>query len=308
MRPDSGQPIETMIENTPQVGDWYQLRLPATSANLGPAFDAAGLAMAFHLSIRAQPSTAYSIQATGRDVPLIEQLDQNLILETYQSLAGPSAPRLRLEIHNEIPLGKGCGSSAAALLAGVRLANHFGSLGWSEDRVLLEACRLEGHPDNVAACFHGGFTVSALTSEKVVCATFGRGLPWRLWLVVPAQSLSTSVARALLPAQYSREDAVRNLQAVALLVSAFASGRGDLLGEGTRDTMHQPARSTACPLLPRLLPLAGFDGIWSVTLSGAGPSVLLIADPDSPDEAQRAAIQNACGSIALELLRTTIEG
>ncbi len=151
----------------------------------------------------------------------------------------------------------GCGSSAAALVAGVMLANHFGGLGWSDAEMLDEACRREGHPDNVAACMLGGMTVSAMHDGKVTAASFGQRLPWGLLVALPLASLPTSVARAMLPAMYSRADAVSNVQATALLVSAFALGRGDLLAAGTLDRLHQPYRAAACPLLERAAPSCG---------------------------------------------------
>ena len=289
------------------------LRLPATSANLGPGFDALGLALELFLEIEAEvaPDQAFHIQATGRNADLVATLQRNLILDTYRALA-PSAPALHLKIHNDIPLGMGCGSSAAALLAGVLLANHFGDLGLSPEHILAEACRREGHPDNVAACFFGGLTASAMstsiTATTVTCATHAppANPPWQLILALPSASLATSEARALLPPHYSRMDAVHNIQATALLVSAFALNRPDLLLPGTADRIHQPYRSAVCPLLPRLLPLAGTQGIYSVTLSGAGPSVLLITDPTASLTTLRATILTAAGDLSPELLATRI--
>ena len=283
----------------------FTVRLPATSANLGPGFDSLGLAMALFLDIEAHVSSSFSIEAEGRDRQVIASLERNLMLETYRAVA-PKAPPLSLGITNGIPLGMGCGSSAAALLAGVLLANQFGELGWSGEQILDEACRREGHPDNVAACFYGGLTASAMQDGRVTAASFGQDLPWRLLLALPKASLATEKARALLPDGYSRADTVFNIQATALLVSAFALGRPELLAVGTGDRVHQPYRSSACPLLPLLLPLAGQPGIYSVTLSGAGPSVLLICDSVTPPDAIRAAIRAAASDESLEILETTV--
>ena len=285
------------------------MRLPATSANLGPGFDALGLAMDLVLEVTASESSSagHVLEAEGRDRDRVGALEGNLMLDTYRALA-PHAPALRLHVDNGIPLGMGCGSSAAALVAGVLLADRFGGLGWTRQQVLEEACRREGHPDNVAACLLGGLTASAMRHGRVTTATLGGDLPWRLLLALPRESLATEKARALLPSTYARADAVANMQASALLVSAFALGRPDLLLEGTRDTLHQPYRSAACPLLPRLLPLAGDAGIWAVTLSGAGPSVLLIADPSCAVDDQRERIRDAAGDPGLEVLETRIAG
>ena len=280
------------------------LKIPATSANLGPGFDALGLAMALYLEIHATESTETHVEATGRNADLVGALHRNLILETYRSLA-PSAPNLHLRITNQIPLGMGCGSSAAALLAGAFLANHFGSLNLPPAEVCAEACRREGHPDNVAAAFYGCLTVSSMQQGIVTAATIAPP-PWRLILALPSASLATEKARALLPPTYSRSDTVHNIQATALLVSAFALNRPDLLAAATSDRIHQPYRSHACPLLPLLAPLAGRNGIFSVTLSGAGPSVLLIVDPNTRQPPLDEAIRTSARDPQIEILHTAM--
>jgi homoserine kinase len=286
----------------------FHLKLPATSANLGPGFDALGLAMALYLTIDATPAVAFRIQASGRNTDLCGALDNNLILSTYTSVlatANQPATPLFLQLHNEIPLGMGCGSSASALLAGVLLANHFGNLNWTSQQILEEACGREGHPDNVAACFLGGMTASAMAENKVITATYGVNLNWNLFLALPSSSLATEKARALLPATCSLADAVANVQNTALLVSAFALGRGDLLRTAMQDRLHQPYRMEACPLLPKLLPLAANAAILGVALSGAGPSVLVIADPASAASVP-ALIREAAADPSLEIIETAI--
>jgi len=259
----------------------FRLRLPATSANLGAAFDCAAVALDFHLTIEAEQAEAFSIEATGEDAALCSQIENNLILETYRSLLareGKPAPSLAIRMENGIPLGMGCGSSAAGRLAAVALASHFGRLGWDSDRILAEACALEGHPDNAAACWLGGMVVAAIEGDRVHAARVAPPAQWRAMVVLPADPLATSKARAVLPEQYSRADAVANIQAASLLGLAFAQGRGDLLRPAMQDRLHQPYRAKICPLLPALLPLAGSAGILGVALSGAGPSVLLILE------------------------------
>ena len=261
--------------------------------------------MRLYLSVEAQEAAQFSIGARGRDAALVGSLERNLMVETYRALA-PAGPALELTVDNQIPLGMGCGSSAAALLAGVLLGNRFGTLGWTDEQVVAEACRREGHPDNVAACFYGGLTASAMEGARVTAASFGHALPWRLLLALPKEGLATVSARALLPDTYSRADAIANIQATALLVSAFALNRPELLAAGTRDRVHQSYRAAACPLLPKLLPLAGVDGIFSVTLSGAGPSVLLICDAEAPLQELAGRIRDASGDTSLEVQETAI--
>jgi homoserine kinase len=287
------------------------LRLPATSANLGPGFDAVGLAMALYLTIDATAAEDFHIDATGRNAELCAKLENNLILTTYMdvlAVRGILAPALHLRLHNEIPVGMGCGSSASALLAGILLANHFGNLSWTSQQILEEACRREGHPDNVAACYLGGMTVSSITKDGLVTATCGQDLNWNLLLALPPASLSTKKARALLPAQYSREDAIANIQATALLVAAFAQGRGELLRAAMQDRLHQPYRAKACPLVPLLLPLSevtGDSAILGVALSGAGPSVLLISRHPVASTVDDM-IRQAAHDPTLEIIHTTI--
>ena len=263
--------------------------------------------MGLYLEIEAETARKFTIGATGRDAEAVGSLEKNLVLETYRELAR-TGPPLALRIRNAIPLGMGCGSSAAALLAGVMLANEFGRLKMTDHEMVEEACRREGHPDNVASCFYGGMTASAINSRgRVNIATFGEALDWHLLLVIPQQSLATAEARALLPATYTRGDAVANVQATALMIAAFAQGRPELLLPGSTDTLHQPYRAAVCPLLPRLLPLAGAEGIFCVTLSGAGPSVLLITDPKMSEQAI-SSVRQEVGTFGAEILATTIVG
>ena len=291
------------------------LRLPATSANLGPGFDALGLAMALYLEIEATeaaPETGKdTITATGRNPELTADAERSLIFTTYREVLaaqGIAAPKLHLKLKNGIPLGMGCGSSAAALLAGVHLANHFGNLNWTPHQVMTEACLREGHPDNVAACALGGITASSQQGSEILTATLGLALPWRLLLALPSASLATEKARALLPDTYSRADAVANIQRSSLLVAAFALNRPDLLNTAMQDRIHQPYRSEACPLLPRLAHLGGVPGVYGVALSGAGPSVLLIVDPACPLESIESAVRSAANDPSMELLVTVIAG
>jgi homoserine kinase len=264
-----------------------RLRLPATSANLGPGFDAVGLALSMYLTVEAHVAPTWQVEATGRNADVVGAVNDNLMVDVFRSVmdeTGVVAPPLRLRIHNEIPLGMGCGSSAAAICAGVALAVHFGALGWSDAQIVREAAEREGHPDNVAACWYGGFTASAMSAESgLATATFAGDPMWQMMLAMPGEGLATKKARAMLPESYSREDAVFNVQRAGLLTAAFAQGRLDLLRVAVQDRMHQPYRMKACGLLEKLLPLVGpassteaDAGFAGVALSGAGPSVLLV--------------------------------
>lgn len=299
------------VEGERGWGAGLHLRLPATSANLGPGFDTLALALTLALEIDASPAREFSLKATGRNPEVCSSPRRNLLLDVYQktlSANGAALVPLALDIRNEIPIGMGCGSSAAVRLAGVALANHFGKLGWSRERILTEASLLEGHPDNAAACWLGGMTVATLDRGEVRALTIAPPVAWRVLLAMPEKPLATTAARSVLPTAYSREDAVYNIQRASLLTAAFATGRGDLLRVAMEDRMHHPYRGAICPLLPLLLPMAGEDGVLGVALSGAGPSILLIAEADSLIEAMRARILErvpSCGPV--EILECGIE-
>jgi homoserine kinase len=283
-----------------------RLRLPATSANLGPGFDTVAVALDFHLEIEAVAAAEFSIAATGRDADRCARLDDNLILETYKTLLqanGRPVVPLGLRMTNEIPLGMGCGSSAAARLSAIALAVHFGQLGWDSDRILEEAYALEGHPDNVAACWLGGFVAAACEGRSVYVAQVVPPIGWRAIVALPAEPLSTTKARAVLPTSYGIGDVVSNLQSVAILGLAFAQARADLLRIAMRDRIHQPYRAPICPQLQPLLPLVGEHGILGAALSGAGPAVLVIVDQESNLTPASCAIRVALGAgQAAELL------
>jgi homoserine kinase len=292
-------------------GEWkmrsgaLRLRLPATSANLGAGFDAVALAFDFYLEIEAEPAAEFSIAATGRNSEYIARLENNLILEIYKDLLesnGRPVVPLAIRMNNEIPLGMGCGSSAAGRLGAIALAVHFGGLEWSSERILEEATALEGHPDNVSACWLGGFVTAACEGRRVLVAQVEPPAEWRAIVALPAEPLATSKARAMLPECYPREDVVANIQSAALLGMAFGQARGDLLRIAMQDRIHQPYRAPICSMLPLLLPLAGEHGILGAALSGAGPSVLLIVESEARIPEALAAIRRVLdGSIEAEL-------
>ena len=292
----------------------FRISLPATSANLGPAFDAAALAFDLYLKLEAKPADTYSIQASGREEEICGKLENHLILTTYREVwqaTGKAATPLALKIANQIPIGKGCGSSAAARLAGIALANHFGQLRWTDARIVGEASRREHHPDNASACWMGGLTVARMSgdSEAQVACIRPKG-KWPLLLAVPPDPLSTEEARRVLPAQYSRADAVTNVQNSMLLLAAFMQGKPEFLSAALEDRIHQPYRAPLCPLLPATQDLAGTPGILGAALSGAGPSVLMFLDPRAKARAKKIAARVAAyfkeKGLSAELLLTSI--
>ena len=295
----------------------FELVLPATSANLGPAFDAAALAVRMHLRVRAAAADDFSIVARGRDADICAELEHNLLLATYREVLQQRRQEpqpLALHIENNFPIGKGLGSSAAARLAGIALADHFGQLGWSDDQILEEAVRRERHGDNVAACWLGGFAVVRWAGtegprQPFVAHKLDVQGEWPLLIAIPDKALATERARSVLPDRYPRSDAVANVQSAMLLAAAFLSGRAALVADALQDRIHEPYRSSLCPLLDPLRSLAGRDGVLGAALSGAGPSVLVVLDPsmDPAESRHRVAQFLAQRELSAELLLTSIE-
>ena len=291
-----------------------ELALPATSANLGPGFDAAALAFSLYLRVRGEPSSEFSVSAQGRDAHLCGGGAENLILRTYREVlegAGQRAVPLHLEVNNEIPIGKGCGSSAAARLAGIALAVRIGNLNWSDEQIIAEGSRREGHPDNAAACWLGGMAIARNASAAdgtptVQAVQIAATCPWPLLLAIPEEPLSTEEARRVLPVQYSRSDAVFNVQNAMFLLAGFLQGRSDLLRSALQDRIHEPYRAPLCPLLPAFRELAGTEGVLGAVLSGAGPSVLLFLEGGVPEPKIRERVRKQLETRGLraELLST----
>jgi homoserine kinase len=289
-----------------------ELALPATSANLGPAFDAAALAFGLFLKISARPAAEFSITATGRDALICGKLENHLIINTYRDVLQAEdkvVQPLALRVKNEVPIGKGCGSSATARLPGIALAVHFGGLKWSDSRIVGEASRLEHHPDNASACWMGGVTVARMASgtEAQVARIAPKG-KWPLLLAIPEDPLSTEEARRVLPAQYSRADAVINIQNSMLILAGLMQGRSDLLASALEDRIHQPYRAALCPLLPALQKLAGKEGVLNAVLSGAGPSVLVFlhSKANLAVAKKKIAVHLQSSKLKAELISTTI--
>jgi homoserine kinase len=254
------------------------LRVPASSANLGPGFDALGLAIDAHLVCRFRAAPQLAIRATGRDAARISTGEDNLIWQTALAVAadvGRMCPSIELEIANEIPIGKGLGSSAAALVAGVVIANEVLKLEWHRSRVLSEAAKIEGHPDNVAASVLGSLVASAIDAEqRVRFVRLEIDPKIEISVVVPDYELPTSEARRVLPDSCSRDDAIFNVQRSTLLIAALTTGTLEAFPMALEDRLHQPYRFALVPGLEEIVKLAA-PGLLGCALSGAGPSILV---------------------------------
>lgn len=255
-----------------------RLSVPASSANLGPGFDALGMALNLHLVCTFQPSPILQVTACGVNADEIPEDASNLIWQTALQVAAAeqrTLPPLLLQIENQIPIGKGLGSSAAALTAGVVIASLMLQLEWSRYEILTRAAAIEGHPDNVSACVLGAVVASSMEPDgKTHAVRVELPADYGIAVVVPDFALSTRRARSVLPDSYSRQDAVFNVQHSALLIAALCAGNTDSFSAALQDKLHQPYRASLIPGFAQMLALQE-SGLLGCALSGAGPSVLV---------------------------------
>jgi homoserine kinase len=261
------------------------VRVPATSANLGCAFDCAALALSLYLNVHVtpRPDGVVTVDYHGVTPERIPTDPSNLIARTISGTLREwrHFRGFDLEIENQIPVGVGLGSSAAAIVAALAVCHWMADETLSDEQLLSMATRLEGHPDNVAAAWHGGFTVALEDRGKVFAVSCPVPDSLELVLVVPDYALPTEKAREVLPAQYSRQDAVHNLQRSTVLAAQFFSGKADCCRTLFDDRWHQPYRSPLVPGLAEVLALKHSD-LLGIVLSGAGPSVLAFARDSAP--------------------------
>ena len=270
----------------------FEVRVPASTSNLGPGFDCFGLALKLYLTVQATavPDATEPCHVVTTGAEENDALPQNATNLIYRAMSfatrreNVSLPPVDLHVHNEIPLASGLGSSAAAIVAGIKLGALITGHDIPDQTIQNYATEFEGHPDNVAASLYGGFLASCTCHDgAVTSAKFVWPAQIRVVVVSPHSQLPTHVARAALPRTVSRHDAVHNLQRSALFISAIAQQRYDILWEAMRDRLHQPQRESLVPGLQDALALPRMPGLLGIALSGAGPSILALVD-DNDDE------------------------
>jgi len=253
------------------------IKVPATSANLGPGFDSLGLALDLWNETVVTLAIEFSVRVKGEGAEKLATGDKNLIVRAAQRLAecaGRSLPPFHADCFNQIPLSSGLGSSAAATLTGLLAGNALLGNPFLREEILAIATEMEGHPDNVAPALMGGLVVSTMENNKVIARQIPTTSPIHVTFVLPDFHLPTKEARAALPDKVSMKDAVHNISRAVLVTEAFRNGDMDLLGKAMTDTLHQPYR---LPLIPGALPAmeaAKEAGASAVALSGAGPSLI----------------------------------
>ncbi len=255
-----------------------RVQVPASSANLGPGFDCLGLALGLYNRLAAREADRLCIEIDG-DTPFVPRDGSNLVVVAMKRAyaeAGRPFPNLHLHQSDDIPLSRGLGSSAAAIVAGLAAANALLGNPFDQPKLLRMATAIEGHPDNVAACLYGGLTAAVAQDGDVLCV---RALPsprYAFAALLPDYDLPTRKARAVLPARYSKADAVFNVGHAVLMYAALEQGRDDVLRRACEDRLHQNYRKALIPGWDDVLSLAWRVGALSVFLSGAGPTILAV--------------------------------
>lgn len=268
------------------------VRVPASSANLGPGFDSMAAALSLHVEVEVVETGSFAVET---DLAIARNR-RNLVVRGFAALHPPDAFTFR--ISSRVPLSGGLGSSAAAYVAGLMAADHLFEL---DADVLALAIELEGHPDNVAAALHGGFVICA--DGEVTRLQAPAGL--EAVLVVPHEAVRTNQARAALPAEVPMGDAVFNVAHASLLTLGLATGDWELVGRGLRDRLHQPRRAHLYPRSADLVSRAVELGALGATISGAGPTVLFW----SHYEQTRGLVERLGGEVGgwAELMRVPFE-
>jgi homoserine kinase len=260
------------------------VKVPASSANLGPGYDVLAAALAMQLELEVEEVGSFSVEAKGLDVPLDRS---NLCVRAFETLR--SADGIAFRIRSEIPLAAGLGSSAAAIVAGLLAADHLYELAQEPDDVLTKAAEIEGHPDNVAAALLGGFVVCAEDDDGALTSTRldpPQGV--EAVVVIPSEQVPTDDARKAIPDQVALVDAVANISAAAELVLGIQRSDLTLIGRGLADRLHQPHRAHLYPRSMEIVAEAPRMGAIGATISGAGPTVLVWTFWQSTGEVMKA--------------------
>ena len=270
-----------------------RVKIPATSANLGPGFDCLGLALQLHNTIEVETDRPFQISVTGPYTDGIPADESNLVWKTmchFWDLINFPTPSVALTFENHIPPARGLGSSSAAIVGGLVAANTLAGSPYTKYQLLQVANAIEGHPDNVTPALYGGVTLSVPTEDGILPRVLTQSPNLKAVVVIPDTLLNTAKARGILPPDVSRKDAVFNISHVGLLVEAFIREEYSLLKEGMRDVLHQSQRAVLLPGLLETLETALQAGAYGAALSGSGPTLIALIPEISQEEISQSMI------------------
>lgn len=265
------------------------VRVPASTANLGPGFDTLGMALNMYTWIEMSLAEETRVTLYGKQLEGIPADASNLIYQVAQQVfdeAGENHPHLEIKVRSDIPLTRGLGSSASAIVGGMAAANALIGNKLSQDAMFQLATKLEDHPDNVGASLFGGIVAAHWDGVRAEYIRIEPHDRLEVLVIIPDFHLSTEKARNVLPQQIPMRDAVHNIACASLLVAALATGNLDMIRHAMRDALHQPYRAKLVPGMDRILAEATNHGALGVALSGAGPTLLALADSNSAEKAR----------------------
>jgi len=272
-------------------GVMVKIMVPASTANLGPGFDVLGVALNLYTEITMEfIRDGLEIYAEGEGVEYIENDRNNLVYKSAEMLLkkiGIFNKGLRIKIKNEIPLGRGLGSSAAAIVGGLLAANELAGRILKREEILDLAASIEGHADNVTAALNGGLNISIFEGNKVYYAKKLLEEDIVFLAFVPQEMVKTEVARKVLPEKVDFKDAVFNTGRAAFLVSILTEKRYELLKIATQDMLHQKYRSKLVPFMEEIFEKALSAGAYAAFLSGAGPTIMALSSPENAERVSK---------------------
>ncbi|PID13828.1 homoserine kinase [Sporosarcina sp. P34] len=265
----------------------FSVTVPATTANLGPGFDHLGLALSLNMTIEVTPADAWNVLYQDKEYAALPTDETNLIVQTIQDVAlryDREIASQKLVVHSDIPLGKGLGSSATAIAAGIEIASELASLQLSPKDKLRIGSELEGHADNVTAALIGGMTVSYFAEDEMEVLAFPAP-PIGVVILVPPVALKTEASRGLLPDQLSHKVAVRGSAAGSVMTAAIAQSDWVTAGRMMeRDLYHEPYRKVGFPNFDEIRLACKEAGAYGMTISGAGPSLFVAVPPGTEQQ------------------------
>ncbi|MDM5228628.1 homoserine kinase [Cytobacillus sp. NJ13] len=264
-------------------GEMVVIKVPGSTANLGPGFDSIGLALNLYLTLEAERADTFEMVPLSEPLSIYPSDETNFIFQVAMDTAkkyGRELPGCKARISSDIPLTRGLGSSAAAIVAGIELADALCDLRLSQYEKLELSSRMEGHPDNAGASLLGGLVIGCMSEEEVSVQSI-KNIKFDVIAVVPKEELLTKESRGVLPEEWSFKEAVQAGAVGNVMVAALLSGNYSLAGKMmSEDLFHHPYRKKMVPHLEVIEKAAPGLGVFGVALSGAGPAVLCLAEPE----------------------------
>ncbi|WP_152597430.1 homoserine kinase [Neobacillus niacini] len=288
----------------------FVIKVPASSANLGPGFDSIGVALNLYLSLEVEKSEKWECYSTTEELKDLPSDEQHFICQIALQTAAKYGKELqpcKITVESEIPLARGLGSSASAIIAGIELADYVGELGLTKKEKLLLSTEIEGHPDNVGASLYGGLVIGSYEQGEVDVVSIS-DISFEMVAIIPKESLLTKDSRGVLPIEFSYKNTIRASSIANVLVGALLSNNWEMAGKMMeKDIFHQPYRKPLIPFYDEAANFAKSEGAFGVALSGAGPTVLCFCEKGKGKSLEQS-IKSAYPNMTAKLLSIDYTG